>query len=136
MGSRVEQEGRGMIIRKEMDIGDLLDEIYSDTADGALESWLDDMEEDECAARVEANKVKILADIVKARGTPLTREEMRKLCEECDITESEIDDAEIEHEGPLIDEDGREYVWVEEDPRQMTLWAEDGPPMRVRRYVA
>ena len=136
-----------MIIRKEMDIGDLLDEIYSDTADtfvemfgdhaeGALESWLDDMEEDECAARVEANKVEILADIVKARGTPLTREEMRKLCEECDITESEIDDADIEHEEPLIDEDGREYVWVEEDPRQMTLWAEDGPPMRVRRYVA
>ena len=56
--------------------------------------------------------------------------------ERLDISESDFEIYEIEVEPPLVDEDGREYELVEEDKRQMTLWPEEGPRMKVRRYVA
>ena len=136
-----------MVVRTEMCIDEVLDEIGSEVADVfvelfgseaeyVLENWLEDEEIDCCAARIEANKVEILGDIVESLGRKLTREELKKLWEEADITERDCEDEGIEHEGPLVDEEGREYELVDEDERQMTLWPEDGPRMKLRRYVA
>lgn len=136
-----------MTMTKEMDIDEVLDEIccgeadalveiFGDPARDVLESWLDDEDIDYCASRVRANQARILADIVKRLDRPLTREELKQVDERLDISELDFEIYEIEVEQPLVDEDGREYELVEEDKRQMTLWPEEGPRMKVRRYVA
>ena len=136
-----------MTMTKEMDIDEVLDEICCDEAwalvdifgslaRDVLESWLDDEDIDHCDSRVRANRARILADIVKRRDRPLTREELKQVDERLEISESDFEIYEIEVEPPLVDEDGREYEEVCEDPRQMTLWPEEGlPPMKVRRYA-
>ena len=136
-----------MIVRKEMDLDEVLDEISSEIADkfvemfggyaeGVLEDWLYDEELDYAASRIEANEMQILKEIVDAMDRPLTRKELAEL-EDASINISGYDcEVEgIEVEPPLVDEDGREFEMVEEDRRQMTLWPEEGmPPMRLRRY--
>ena len=136
-----------MTMTKEMDIDEVLDEICCGEADAlveifggpardVLESWLVDEDIDYCSSRVRANQARILADIVKRLDRPLTREELKQVDERLDISELDFEIYEIEVEQPLVDEDGREYELVEEDKRQMTLWPEEGPRMKVRRYVA
>ena len=131
-----------------MELDEVLDEIGSTTADkmvemfgsyaeDVLEEWLDDEELDDAHRIIDANEERILKDIVEAMGRPLTRNELDELNRETIfITEDECELNGIEIEQPLVDEEGREYELVDEDERQMTLWPEDGPRMKLRRYVA
>lgn len=135
-----------MIVRKEMSLDEVLDEIGSEIADkfvemfggyaeGVLKSWLDDEELDYAASRIGSNEMRILKEIVDAMDRPLTRKELEELEDASIITEDDCELEGIEVEPPLVDEDGREFEMVEEDRRQMTLWPEEGmPPMRLRRY--
>ena len=132
----------------EMDIGEVLDEIDSDIADqlcdmfgsaaqDILERRLDDMDLDECSSYIEDNVDEIVESIVGRLDRPITRDELKRLESMFDVTQEQLEAWDVEVELPQIDEEGREYVMVEEDRRQMRLLAdpdENGRPMKTRFY--
>jgi len=137
-----------MRMYQEMDIGDVLAEIDSDIADllcdmfgGAaqdiLERRLDEMDLDECSSYIENNVDEIVASIMGRLDRPITRDELKRLESTFVVTQEQLEAWDVEVEPPQIDEEGREYVMVDEDRRQMRLLTdpdENGRPMKVRFY--
>ncbi len=137
-------------IRKEMELDDLrwessavteLVQTFMDDDDAveeALRNYLEDCDEDDIDSEVGRTFVYIVRDIQEELGRALKRSEVDQLVESGYCTEAELRAAEvaIADPEPELDEEGRAYELVEEDPRQQTLFDETGlPPVKVKRYI-
>lgn len=129
-----------MRITKDIDICELADEICSDeleklldtfmdesTLDSVVGSYIDDLDGAEDIIR--RHYKDIIRKYLRWKEAKLSADDMLKL----GLTSEECKDADIPVEY-MVDENGRKFIWIKEDPRQMTLFENAGEG-KTKKYI-